>query len=337
MVPGSTAFEFDSKNYAQVAGIQAITNYLTRNHIEGSVENGKFPGTYRVRRKILGQPKVSVIIPFKDQADLLKRCIDSLVERCQYPHYEIIGISNNSEQSATFELMKYYERKYNHIHFHEYNVPFNFSKINNHAVQFAQGEHLLLLNNDVELVSPDGIETLLEHSQRPEVGAVGAKLLYANYWLQHAGVILGIGGVAGHSHKNLDRDHDGYFCRPHLIQNYSAVTAACLMVKRELFQKVGGFNEVDLAIAFNDVDFCLRLRELGYVNVYTPYCEAFHYESISRGEDDSPEKAERFEKEARYMMDRHKAILAQGDPYYNPNLSLENEENTFRFYRQRSK
>jgi GT2 family glycosyltransferase len=269
---------------------------------------------------------VSIIIPFKDKPELLRQCLDSILDKSTYSHFEIIGISNNSTELETDRLMRHYEKLDSRIKFQEYNIPFNFSAINNYAVRFAKGEHLVLLNNDIEIISPDWIEALLQHSQRPEVGAVGAKLYFPNDTIQHAGVIIGIGGVAAHSHKYSPRESAGYYFRPKIIGNISAVTAACLMVKKSIYEEVGGLEEKHLKVAFNDVDFCLRLREKGYLNIYTPYCEAYHHESISRGYEDTPEKKIRFAAETRYMKKRHAEILKRGDPYYNPNLTLDSED-----------
>ena len=322
MIPGSTSAVFDSKSYADEAGKIAITNYLKRNKIEADVLEGQTAGIYRVKRKIINTPMVSIIIPFKDNIALLETCLDSIYTKSTYKNFEILAINNNSTEKETFDYIKKYENEYNNIKFIDYNIPFNYSAINNYAVTKAKGEHLILLNNDIEIISPDWIEALLEHSQRPEVGVVGAKLYYPDDTLQHAGVIIGLGGVAGHSHKHFPGDTKGYFYRPYLLQNLSAVTAACLMVKTSIYNKLKGLNEGNLAIAFNDVDFCLRVREEGYLIVYTPYCEAYHHESISRGYEDTPEKRERFKKEVLYIKARHKETIAKGDPYYNPNLTL---------------
>ena len=323
-VPGSPAEVFKSKSYAQEAGRKALEDALKRRGIKGAVENGMHPGTYRVKRKILGDPLISIIIPFNDKPDLLETCIDSIISKSTYNNYEIIGIGNNSIQKETFKVMdKYVVDK--RVKFYEYNIPFNFSKINNYAVTLAKGEHIVLLNNDTEVIMPEWLESLLEHSQRPEVGAVGAKLIYQDNTIQHAGVIIAIGGIAGHSHKYMPNDHHGWFSRPHLIQNLSAVTAACLMTKKRVFKEVGGFDE-NFSHAFNDVDFCLKLREKGYLMVYTPYAELYHHESLSRGHEDTPEKQARFRKEIKLFQGKWKEILANGDPYYNPNLTLDRED-----------
>ncbi|MBD3839950.1 MAG: glycosyltransferase, partial [Epsilonproteobacteria bacterium] len=272
-------------------------------------------------------PLISIIIPFKDKPELLTMCIESILTKSTYENYEVIGISNNSVEKATFNEMMRLEKLDNRIKFYEYNVPFNYSQINNHAVEkYAKGEHVILLNNDIEIISPEWIENMLEHSQREEIGCVGAKLYYPNDTIQHAGVIIGIGGIAGHSHKYFHKDYPGYFSRLALAQNVSAVTGACLMVKSKIFKELQGLNEENLKIAFNDVDFCLRVQEKGYRNIFTPYCEAYHHESISRGVEDSAEKVARFNSEIEYMQERHKEILKNGDPYYNPNLTLDRED-----------
>ena len=325
-IPGSTAAEFSDKSYAQDAGKTALENAMKRRDINAKILNGKYPGTYRVKYDIKGSPLVSIVIPFKDKPELLDMCINSIIDKSTYENYEIIGISNNSEETKTFESMEKLKAKDKRVSFYEYNVPFNYSDINNHAVNtYAKGEHIVLLNNDIEIITAEWIESMLEFSQQENIGTVGAKLYYSDDTIQHAGVILGIGGVAGHSHKYFNKIEKGYFSRLHIIQNLSAVTAACLMVKKNIFIELNGLNENNLKIAFNDVDFCLRIREKGYLNIFTPYCEAYHYESISRGKEDSIEKQERFKYEVEYMMKRHKKILNISDPYYNRNLTLEFE------------
>ena len=330
-IPGSTAAEFSEKSYAQDAGIEALQNAMKRRKIATNVENGKYPGTYIIKYEILNNPLVSIIIPFKDMPDLLKMCIESILNKSTYRNFEIIGISNNSNESSTFDEMKRLEELDDRIKFYEYNVPFNYSDINNYAVNsYAKGEHIILLNNDIEIITSSWIENMLQHSQKEEVGCVGAKLYYPNDTIQHAGVIIGIGGVAGHSHKHFDKSNPGYFSRLELIQNVSAVTAACLMIKTKIFKELEGLNEENLKIAFNDVDFCLRVQEKGYRNIFTPYTEAYHHESISRGAEDNPEKIARFNKEVDYMKKRHKNILENGDPFYNTNLSLDREDFSLR-------
>jgi GT2 family glycosyltransferase len=326
-IAGSTAAVFNDKSYAQDAGASALTMAVQRRQQDAEVFGGKYPGTYRVKYAINALPLVSIIIPFKDKPDLLKMCIESILNKSSYSNFEIIGISNNSEDVETFAEMDRFKSLDSRISFFEHNAPFNFSDINNYAVQnHANGEHVLLLNNDIEIISPDWVESLLEFSQREDVGAVGGKLFYPDGKLQHAGIIMGIGGVAGHSHKYLDGNHHGYFSRPNIVQNLSAVTGACLMVKKSIFEEVGGLDADNLKIAFNDVDFCLRIRGKGYLNVYTPYCEAIHHESVSRGYEITMEQQDRFNQEAAYMTSRHKELLQDGDPYYNTNLTLFHED-----------
>lgn len=326
MIPGSTAAQYSSKNYAWEAGRRAIEDTLQRRGIAGAALLGQYPGTYRVKRAIQGQPRISIIIPFHDQPDLLRQCLDSILEKTTYPNFDLLGVSNNSVIADTFAVMEHYSAADHRIRFIRRDVPFNYAAINNFAVSQVTGEHLLLLNNDVAIITPDWLETLVEHSQRPEVGAVGAKLYYPDDTIQHGGVIIGVGGIAGHAHRQFERHNPGYFARLHLIQNLSAVTAACLMVKKSLYEAIGGMDEQHLAVAFNDVDFCLRLREKGYFNVFTPYCELYHHESRTRGHEDTPQKQRRFIKEIEYMQKRHITILQNGDPYYNPNLPLDRDD-----------
>ncbi len=329
-IPGSTAAEFSDKSYAQDAGKKALENAMKRRDIQAKILHGKYPGTYRVKYKIKGLPLVSIIIPFKDKPELLDMCINSILYKSTYAHYEIIGISNNSDEAKTFAVMETLKAKDSRVSFYEYNVPFNYSEINNYAVNtYAKGEHVILLNNDINIITPEWIESMLEFSQQDNIGTVGAKLYYPDDTIQHAGVAIGVLTLAGHNFRYLPRDTPGYMGRESVIQNISAVTAACLMVKKTIFDEVKGLNERDLKIAFNDIDFCLRIQEKGYLNIFTPYSEAYHYESISRGKEDNSEKMRRFNAEVDYMLERHHTILENGDPYYNQNLSLESEDFTF--------
>lgn len=330
-IPGSTAKHFNNKHHAWEVGRRAVENAINRRGIAGEVALGKHPGAYRVRRAIQNNPMVSIIIPFRDLSEVLKRCLDSILNRTTYKRFEIIGVSNQSQEPATFAAMAAYQRQDARVHFVHYDHPFNFSAINNFAVGLSHGEHILLLNNDTEVINSDWLEALLEHSQRPEIGAVGAKLYYPKNTIQHAGIIVGIRGSAGHSHKCLQRNDPGYFNRLDVIQNISAVTGACLMVKKILYQKLGGLDEINLPIAFNDVDFCLRLREHGYLNVFTPYCELYHHESRSRGLEVTRNKKRRFLQESNYLRQRHSTLFKKGDPYYNPNLPLDRETFGLRF------
>jgi GT2 family glycosyltransferase len=323
MTPGSTATTSSAKPKSWDAGQRALAESISRRGIDGVAEAGPYPNTYRVRRAISGQPLVSVLLPFRDKPELLSTCILSLLEKTDYSHFEIVGIDNGSIDPATRTLMHDLERRDSRIRFVAYDKPFNYSSINNFAAGEARGEHLLLLNNDTEIVSAEWMRAMLEHSQRPEVGVVGAKLLYPDQRIQHAGVIVGIGGVAGHAHLLQSAQEPGYFSRAQLLQNLSAVTFACAMTRRAVWRQLGGLNEHDLHIAFNDIDYCLRAREAGYLVVYTPYATLYHHESKTRGYEDNPEKQARFFREATYMQTRHRPILERGDPYYNPNLRLD--------------
>jgi O-antigen biosynthesis protein len=321
---GSTALSLDTKNYAKEAQIKAVSEHFQRLSIEAEVSPGLADNLLRVKRKLSARPKVSIIIPTRDQVELLRNCVNSIQLRSRYHNYEIIIVNNNSSKSETLEYLEEISNE-PAVSVIEYPHEFNFAAINNFAVNHADGELLLFLNNDIEVISEEWLEAMVEHAVRPEVGAVGARLLYSNNLIQHAGVIIGIGGVAGHSHKYYPGDHPGYFSRSKAIQNLSAVTAACMMVRAEVFKSLGGFDEKNLAVAFNDVDFCLKIRQKGLLIIYTPYAELYHYESISRGADQTPEKALRFRKEVEYMMGNWNGTL-HNDPYYNPNLTLEKED-----------
>jgi GT2 family glycosyltransferase len=297
------------------AGKKALRDTLKKRKIKAEVLDGLWKFSYRVKREIEGEPLVSIIIPFKDKMDILKVCLNSIFEKTTYKNYEIILIDNASELLETIEYMKEVENCPRVRLFH-YNAPFNYSAINNFAVLQSKGDYLLLLNNDTEVIEPEWIENMLEHAQRPEVGAVGAKLLYPVNLIQHAGVIIGVGGVANHAFSKKGFDDPGYFGLINSTRNLSAVTAACMMTRRDVYEKMHGLDEENLAVAFNDVDFCLRLREQGYLIVYTPYALLYHHESLSRGYDVN------FNEEY-FIRRRHQGILKQGDPYYNPNLTQE--------------
>ncbi|SHJ89413.1 glycosyltransferase family 2 protein [Alicyclobacillus tolerans] len=320
-VPGSTASSFDSKSYAQEAGKKAIQAALIRRGEDAIVLDTIIPGHYRVERRIVEEPLVSIIIPIRDNFELLKNCLDS-IKKSSYKNIEILIVDNGSKDKNTLEYLESL-REYKIL---RYDIPFNYSKLNNLAVKESTGAYLLFLNNDIEVISEDWIEQMLQHAQRKEVGVVGAKLYYPNNKVQHAGVILGIGGIAGHSHKFSNKYSSGYFSMLVDIRNYSAVTAACMMVPRNVFEKVGGFNDEYLAVAFNDVDLCLRIREAGYLCVFTPYAELMHYESLSRGKNVNYN-------EVFYMQKKWDHIIKK-DPYYNINLSLLYED--FRFDASRS-
>ena len=330
-IPGSTASEFGEKSYAQEAGRKALENAMNRRKIDAIVINGLTAGTYKVEYKIIGTPLVSIIIPFKDRPDLLTMCIESILNKSTYKNFEIIGISNNSEENKTFKEMKRLESLDDRIKFHEYNVPFNYSDINNHAVEkYADGEHLLFLNNDIEVITPKWIEELLMHSQREVVGAVGAKLYFPDNTIQHAG--LAIAPYTMHSviimYSRHSRDEYGYVSRAKCINNYSAVTAACMMIKKNIFIQFNGFDSEKLKIAYNDVDLCLTMIENNKQNIFTPYCELYHYESVSRGYETKRIDKERAEKEKYYLKEKH-SVFYKKDKFYNPNLSLYGVDSSF--------
>jgi len=324
MSPQSTALNPGAKNYAHAAGIAALQSRFAE-MADVRVEDGPFPTSYRVRFPLPEPaPRVSVLIPTRDGYTHLSRCIRSIERLTSYQNLELIVLDNQSKDPATrayFEELSAAGKAKVVLYDH----PFNYSGINNFGAGHASGDVLLLLNDDVEILAPDWIEEMLSYLYREGVGAVGAKLLYPDRRVQHAGVILGIGGVAGHSHKFAGEADYGYFGRLVLPQALSAVTGACLMVRREAFQAVGGLDERNLAVAFNDVDFCLRLSERGWRCVWTPYASLLHYESLSRGYEDTPEKKARFAREAGYMLERWAGVLER-DPHYNPNLTLRHED-----------
>ena len=315
----STADNPASKMYAFDAGKRAIEEHLVRCRTKGTVQHTKDLGFYRVKYEICGEPLVSIIIPNKDQSEALKKCLDSIREKTSYRNYEIIIVENNSEEPETFAFYKKIAGE--KIKVVTWEGEFNYSAINNFGVRHARGDYLLLLNNDVEIINGDWLTEMLSHCQRKEVGIVGAKLYYPDNTIQHAGIIIGIGGVAGSVFVGLPRAFSGYLHKASIQLDLSAVTAACMLVKRSVFEQVGGLEE-KLKVAFNDVDFCLRVREKGYLVVYDPYAELYHYESKTRGAEDTKEKIRRFQTELEYMRSHWIQILKKGDPYYNKNLSL---------------
>ena len=288
----STADNPASKMYAFDAGKRAIEEHLVRCRTKGTVQHTKDLGFYRVKYEVCGEPLVSIIIPNKDQAEALKKCLDSIREKTSYRNYEIIIVENNSEEPETFAFYKKIAGE--KIKIVTWEGEFNYSAINNFGVRHARGDYLLLLNNDVEIINGDWLTEMLSHCQRKEVGIVGAKLYYPDNTIQHAGIIIGIGGVAGSVFVGLPRAFSGYLHKASIQLDLSAVTAACMLVKRSVFEQVGGLEE-KLKVAFNDVDFCLRVREKGYLVVYDPYAELYHYESKTRGAEDTKEKIRRFQ------------------------------------------
>jgi glycosyltransferase involved in cell wall biosynthesis len=307
---------------AHQSGKRALTAYFKS---DGTiVEDGPALGFYRLRHPLPEhRPLVSIIIPTRDQLAILKKCIASIQQKTDYVNWELLIVDN---QSIEVETHRYFAHIQNdsRIKVIDYDKPFNYSALNNFASQYAQGEIFALLNNDVEVIDKEWLSEMVSHAIRPGVGAVGAKLLYANGTVQHAGVILGLGGVAGHAHKHLKSDDFGYCHRAVVAQNFSAVTGACLVVRKECYQAVGGLNEPDLAVALNDIDFCLKLLAAGYRNVFTPFAQLYHHESISRGANDTPEKNAIFSREFEYMKRTWGQRLLQ-DPAYNPNLTMSYE------------
>jgi len=331
-IPGSTASDFSAKSNVATAGLTAIKRALQRQKIQANVTGGVTPGTYKVTYKIENNPKISIVIPFKDQGEFLNKCITSIIEKTTYKNYEIIAINNNSYESQTFELIKNLKKADNRIKFFDYNFPFNYAAINNYGVrELADGEHIVFMNSDIEIITPDWIDELLMFSQRPNTACVGAKLYFPDKTIQHAGVIIGLGWYAGHAHRGFPSDSLGYANRLATIHNVSAVTAALMMVKRSLFLENQGFDEEHFKIAYNDVDFCIRMVKRGLLNVFNPFCEAYHHESVSRGDDNrDPKKAARFEKEKENLTELHGEFIDNGDPYYNPNLTLAAENFSLR-------
>ena len=321
----STAENPESKIYAFEAGNRAIEEHYKRTGIQAEVLQGEFLGLYRTRFIRDHDPLISIIIPNKDHTEDLKRCMDSIDQKSTYRNYEYIIVENNSTEEETFHFYKKLEAENPKAHVVYWDREFNYSAINNYGATFAKGQYILLLNNDTEIINEDCLEQLLGYCMRSDVGAVGARMYYEDDTIQHAGVVIGFGGIAGHCFVLQPRGTTGYCHRIICAQDYSAVTAACMMVKRSAFDQVGGLTE-ELAVAFNDIDFCMKLRSAGYLIVYNPYAELYHYESKSRGLEDTPEKVARFNKEIQIFERRWPDIMRDGDPYYNPNLTLKSQD-----------
>lgn len=324
MIEGSTALAAGEKTYAHDAAVRAIQSHLDALGAGSQVEEmSGYSGYYRIAHALpADEPLVSILIPTRDGVALLRQCIDSILRRTVYGNYEVIVLDNGSTKADT---CAYFASLAGHprVRVAEWNHPFNYSAINNHGAGLAKGEVLALLNNDIEVITPDWLREMVSHAMRPEIGVVGAMLYYPNNTIQHAGVILGIGGVAGHAYVGKPRGHAGDKHRAGLAQALSAVTAACVVVRAEVFHQVGGLDE-QLTVAFNDVDFCLRVREAGYRNLWTPFAELYHHESATRGYETTPEKIARFKGEERFMKARWGQVLHE-DPYYNPNFALDME------------
>ena len=314
-----------AKPYAYEAGKKAVQAHIDRLGLKGTVESGNTLGTYKVNYEIIGNPKVSIIIPNKDYASTLKVCLKSIVKLTTYKNYEIIVVENNSTEDETFEYYKKIDGKDNIKVVYYPEKVFNYSAIINFGVRNCTGDYVIQLNNDTELLTPNWLQEMLGFAQREDVGAVGVKMYYPDRTIQHAGIIVGIGGVAGHVFKNIPKNLHGYFSKDAMIQNLSAVTAACIMTPRKIYDDVGYMDE-EFKVAFNDVDFCLKIRETGKLIVYTPYVEFLHYESKSRGYEDTVEKQQRFKGEIDRFYSKWQWFLDKGDPYYNINLRLDNDQ-----------
>lgn len=325
---GSVASGIEAKPYAIQAAKGAVAEHLKKHgytHFK-ITSTRAFETIFRIQYQIIGNPKISIVIANKDHEQDLRRCINSILEKSTYDNYEIIVVENNS---TTPEIQAYYQELADNdrVKVVKFGGAFNYSAVNNLGVSQAEGEYILLLNNDTEVITVNWMEELLMYAQREDVGAVGAKLYYADKTIQHAGVVIGLGAhrTAGHTHYKQSRQNLGYMGRLCYAQNVSAVTGACLMVKKSLYDAAGGLD-TGFAVSLNDVDFCLKLRKLGCLNVWTPFAELYHYESISRGLDDRGEKAERYNKESEMFRSKWKEELEKGDPYYNPNFSLDRSD-----------
>jgi glycosyltransferase involved in cell wall biosynthesis len=329
-VAGSTAQNVGEKSYAHEAGRRALRSRFERIGVAAEVlEIDGMLGVFRIRYPLPERrPLISIIVPTRDRLDLLRRCVESILERTTYPHYEIIIVDN---QSVEPESLAYFSSFDGHpkVRVRNHDEPFNYSSINNAAVADCRGELVCLLNNDVEVITPDWLDELASHVVRPHVGAAGAMLYYPNDTIQHAGVVTGVHGVAAHVYSGMPRGFVGQMARAKLAQGMSAVTAACLMVRRKLYLEAGGLD-TGLQVAFNDIDFCLRLRQLGYTNIWTPFAELYHHESASRGNEDTADKLSRFMREVEFMKNRW-GVQLDHDPIYNPNLTLSGEPFTLSF------
>lgn len=324
----STAENPESKMYAFEAGRKAVEEHYKRVAIPAVVEHAQFYGMFRTKYQWSEKPLISIVIPNKDHIEDLQKIMNSIDDKSTYRNYEFVIVENNSTEPETFEFYKELEKRAD-VQVLYYEGGFNYSKINNFGVTKANGEYILLLNNDTELITPNALEEMLHICMREEVGIVGAKLCYDDDTIQHAGVVLGYGGIAGHTFIGSSRYDTGYMNRIVCVQDYSAVTAACLMTKKSVFEAVNGLSE-DFVVALNDIDYCMKVRTLGKLVVYTPYAELYHYESKSRGLEDTPEKVERFNTESKKFIDKWNTELLSGDPYYNINLTLDKADFSIR-------
>ena len=333
--PGSVASGIEAKTYCLDSAKKALRDHLERIGMAGTVEDSEFASAYRIRYEIIGEPMISILIPNKDHIDELAVCVDSIFGKSSYRNFEIIIIENGSEETATFEY--YDELRSRHgeqIRVVTWTAGFNYAAINNFGARHAKGEYLLLLNNDTEVITPDWLQEMLMFAQREDVGVVGPLMFYGDDTIQHAGLVIGLGGTAGHSHKGLPRYIDGkpnagYLCKLAVAQDVYGVTGACMMISKSKYDKMGGLDEA-FVVAFNDVDFCCRLMKAGYYNVFTPFAQLYHYESKSRGYEDTPEKKARFARETKLLLERHGKEIAEGDPFYSPMLTTDTEDYAMR-------
>ena len=329
---GSVAANIEAKPYAIESARNAVADHLRNHGFEHFTitSTRAFETIFKITYEIIGEPKISIVIPNKDHVEDLRRCVTSIFEKSTWENYEIIVVENNSE---TREIFSYYDELRNNprIKIVTWEGTFNYSAVNNFGVAAAEGDYILLLNNDTQVITVNWMEELLMYAQRPDVGAVGGKLYYGDKTIQHAGVVIGLGAhrTAGHVHYRQKRENLGYMGRLCYAQDMTAVTGACLMVKKSLYEQAGGLDE-SFAISLNDVDFCLKLRKAGYLNVFTPFAELYHYESVSRGLDDHGEKAKRYDEESARFREKWKEELAAGDPYFNPNFSLDKPDFSLR-------
>jgi O-antigen biosynthesis protein len=310
--------------------VGAVEQHLEACGQVAQVAPGLLPGTQRIRWPMpTPEPLVSLLVPTRDGVDILRPCVDAILDRTDYSHFELLILDNQSSCKETLAYLDEVAARDTRVKVLSWNAPFNYSSINNYGADHARGSVIGLINNDVEPIDGQWLTEMVEQVSRPDIGCVGAKLYYPNDTIQHGGVILGLGGLAGHAHRFFQRDEDGYMGRLKVAQNLSAVTAACLLLRKEVFDAVNGLNEEDLAVAYNDVDLCIKVRETGYRNLWTPFAELYHHESISRGADDTPEKRARWLSEYAYMRKTWGELL-DSDPAYNPNLTLVHEDFSLR-------
>lgn len=324
-IDGSTAVDISNKGYAQKSAKKAIQHYLQTQEIDAVIEKGIFTNSYRVRPILHHQPLVSIIIPFRDEYSLLRTCIDSIINTTDYVHYEVLLIDNQSQDPDLVDYLQQISQQYENFYLYHFDEPFNYAKLNNWAVTKAQGEYLLFLNNDMQIINNGWLTAMLEQIQLNNVAAVGAKLLFPDDTIQHAGVVVSDKGAV-HINKFLADEATGYCERANYIQHISACTAACLLVDKSVFDSVGGFNSLEFSIAYNDIDLCLRIRQAGYLITYTPYAKLYHFESQSRGLDDSGEKQRRFAQEILNYQNIWAETYKNGDPYFNPHFKGDSEK-----------